>query len=126
MTKDEIRRREARIEAAKGKQARFLAAWQEGVRLAGKRYFRITAPSVEQATDIDQLRPNDEEIEDAIGVISSGEAVFLAAMVSFFNAELGQGLLQKCGYPNISDLASKLDEPRARVIAELFVNYHGW
>ncbi|GAB4361019.1 MAG: hypothetical protein Kow006_31410 [Gammaproteobacteria bacterium] len=108
------------------RERRFLAAWKRGVALAGESYFHVTSASVAEAINKNQLRPDWQRIEHAIGVISRGEAAFLAAMYSFFNAEDGQALLVRAGFPNLCDVASKLDPHRAEVIAELFLTYPGW
>ena len=105
---------------------RFLVAWKRGVALAGESYFLVEIPSVVEATHRNQLRPNYALVEDAVGRISAGQGAFLAAMYSFFNADDGQRLLARAGYPNICDLAAKLEGAHAEVIAELFLNYHGW
>jgi hypothetical protein len=105
---------------------RFLAAWKRGVAFAGESYFQVEVPNVAEATHRNQLRPDYATVEDAIGRISTGQGAFLAAMYSFFNAEDGQRLLARAGYSNICDLAAKLEGAHAEVIAELFLNYHGW
>lgn len=105
---------------------RFLAAWMRGVALAGASYFFVEVPYVAEATHRNQLCPNYALVEDAIGRVSAGQGAFLAAMYSFFNAEDGQRLLARAGYPNICDLAAKLEGQHAEIVAELFLNYHGW
>lgn len=105
---------------------RFLVAWKRGVVLAGESYFLVETPSVAEASHRNQLRPNYALVEDAVGRVSSGQGAFLAAMYSFFNAEDGQRLLARAGYPNICDLAAKLEGEHAVIVAELFINYHGW
>ena len=69
--------------------------------------------------------PNLEVIDQAIGVMSSGERVFLAAMVSFYNAEIGGALLKRVGVHGLSDIGG-LDLERRQVIAALILNYTGW
>ena len=108
------------------RQARFLAAWKRGVRLAGERCFDITAANVDRATDKDQLRPSWDYIEAHLLDRSRGEAAFLAALCSFFNRHWGQALLERAGYPNLCDLAATLDAERSAVVTELFLNYQGW
>jgi len=105
---------------------RFLAAWKRGVAFAGESYFLVETPSVAEASHRNQLRPNYALVEDAVGRVSSGQGAFLAAMYSFFNAEDGQRLLARAGYPNLCDLAAKLEGEHAEIVAELFLNYHGW
>ena len=108
------------------RERRFLEVWKQGVALAGQDCFKVSAPSVEDATDKRQLEPDWDFIEETLMVRSRGEAAFLAAMCSFYNPEWGQSLLVRAGYPNLCDLAAKLDAPRAKVIAALFVSYPGW
>lgn len=43
-----------------------------------------------------------------------------------FNHNEGLRLLERAGYPNIAELASKLDTKRAEVIAALFLNHTDW
>lgn len=108
------------------RERRFLEAWKRGVLLAGPGCFKVKAPTVEAATHKQQLEPDWDFIEASLTVRSRGEAAFLAAMCSFYNAEWGQTLLVRACYPNLCDLAAKLDAPYAQIIAELFLNYPGW
>jgi hypothetical protein len=71
------------------------------------------------------LCPRLDRISDAFGVLSSGQRMFLAAMVSFYNAHDGGELLHRCGFEGLSDLGG-LDLERRRVIADLVLNYSGW
>jgi hypothetical protein len=105
---------------------RFLEAWKRGIALIGPRFFEVKSSSIESATHKNELRPDWHVIEESLGVLSRGEAVFLAAMYSFYNAECGQILLTEAGHPNICDIASKLDREHAEVIAELLLTYAGW
>jgi hypothetical protein len=116
---------EARADAI-ARPPRFLAAWKRGVKLAGAQYFHVRAISVEAATDKNELKPNRQAIQDAIDEISRGQGAFLAAMYSFYNCNDGQELLIQAGYPNICDLAAKLDKDHAEIISELFLSYAGW
>ncbi|HSH28982.1 MAG TPA: hypothetical protein VK971_03655 [Thiohalobacter sp.] len=108
------------------REERFLAAWKRGIHLIGPQLFLVRAASVEAATDKNELRPDSELIEDSIHVISRGQAAFLGAMCSFFNPDWGQKLLSEIGFPNLCDIAAKLDREHAEVIAELFLTYSGW
>jgi hypothetical protein len=88
---EEIAHETARFAAA---PAVFFDAWKNGVALAGSRLFgRGMHTDLEHATSVWDLRPNVHLIDDAIGVMSSGEKRFLAALVSFYNAEDGGRLL---------------------------------
>ena len=55
---------------------RFLDAWKRGVTLIGTRFFEIKTSSAESATDKNQLRPNWDQVEESIGVLSRGETAF--------------------------------------------------
>ena len=116
----------ARVSDWRAREEAFLRAWKHGVRLAGERCFDITAASLEVATDKDQLRPSWDHVEAHLLDRSRGEAAFLAALCSFFNSHWGQALLERAGYPNLCDLAERLDAERTGVIAELFLSYQGW
>ena len=104
----------------------FFDAWKRGVELAGPTLFgEGTRESFARAVDKWDLCPNVDAIGEAIGAMSSGERVFLAAMVSFYNAEDGGVLLQRVGVHGFADLGG-LDLPRRRVIADLLLHYSGW
>ena len=62
---------------------------------------------------------------DALGVLSSGQRMFLSAMVSFYNAREGGAMLKRCHFHGLSDFDG-LDLQRRKVIADLLVNYNGW
>jgi len=104
----------------------FFQAWKRGVQLLNPALFgKGTKDHVDQAEDKWDLCPNLEVIDQAIGVMSSGERVFLAALVSFYNAEIGGALLKRVGVHGLSDLGG-LDLERRQVIADLILNYTGW
>ena len=63
---------------------------------------------------------------DADGpVLSSGQRMFLSAMVSFYNSREGGAMLKRCGFEGLSDLGG-LDLERRKVIADLTLHYNGW
>ena len=104
----------------------FFDAWKRGVELVGPELFGTGAREcLEQAVCKWDLRPNMDAIIDAIGTMSSGEKVFLAAMVSFYNAQEGGALLRRVGVFGLADLGG-LDLERRKVIAALILNYTGW
>ena len=121
---------QARLAKAKAeqqqRQARFLDAWKRGVRLAGERCFDITAPSVDRATDKDELRPNRDHVDAHLLARSRGEAAFLAVLCGFFNSDWGQALLEQAGFANLFELAGTLDAERSAIMSELFLTYQGW
>lgn len=107
----------------------FLSAWRRGIALAGDGYFGSGAAADNAAASSKwELAPRTDLIRDMIGVLSSGESVFLAAMVSFYNARVGDELIRvatgsDAGFASVS---AALDEPRRRVLADLLVSYEGW
>lgn len=104
----------------------FFQAWKHGVELVGPELFGDGTPQgLDAAISKWDLRPNLADINQAIGPMSSGEKVFLAAMTSFYNAEKGGALLKRVGVHGLADLGG-LDLERRKVIAALVLNYHGW
>jgi hypothetical protein len=106
--------------------AAFFRAWKSGVSLAGARFFGAGIKvNLDLAVDVWDLCPDLELISDSISAMSAGEKVFLAALVSFYNAEDGGRLLQRVGVHGLADLGG-LDLARRTVIAALILNYTGW
>ena len=107
--------------------ARFLEAWKRGVRLAGPQFFGMGSPQadLDHAESKWDLCPKMDLIDRAIGVMSSGEKVFLAALTSFYNAEDGGDLLKRVNVQGLADFGG-LDLERRAVIAALLLNYTGW
>jgi len=106
--------------------AAFFHAWKRGVALAGTHLFgNGTHAELDHAASVWDLRPKVQLIEHAIGVMSSGQKVFIAALVSFYNAEDGGRLFERIGVRGLADLGG-LDLKRRAVIAALVLNYSGW
>ncbi|WP_248746212.1 hypothetical protein [Pseudomonas sp. MWU12-2037] len=104
----------------------FFRAWKQAVQLAGITYFGDGSRSgFQDAQSKWDLCPNMPLIQRAIGVMSHGEKVFLAALVSFYNAEDGGRLLQAVDVHGLADLGV-LDAKRRALIAHLILNYSGW
>ena len=87
--------------------------------------WRRHARSLNQAKSKWDLRPDMLRANDALGVLSSGERMFLSAMFSFYNAREGGAMLKRCHFQGLSDFDG-LDLQRRKVIADLLVNYSGW
>lgn len=120
---EEIAREVAHFSAS---QQAFFAAWKRGVSIAGVGYFGEGARAdLDRAVSVWDLCPKISLIEDIIGTLSSGEKKFIAALVSFYNADDGQRLFTRAGIRGFCDLAV-LDYKRRAVIAELILNYLGW
>lgn len=104
----------------------FFEAWKQGVELAGVRFFgQGTREAFDLARTKWDLCPNVRLIKAAIGPMSAGEKVFLAAMVSFYDAHDGGALLRRVGVQGLSDLGG-LDAQRRDIIASLLLYYAGW
>lgn len=58
--------------------------------------------------------------------MASSDAVFLAALVSFYNGDAGGRLLKGLGASGLGDIASSLDPERREILAGLLVSYPGW
>ncbi|MGH3556010.1 MAG: hypothetical protein ACRDTK_00555 [Mycobacterium sp.] len=111
--------------AAFNEQA-FFEAWRRGVTIAGCRWFGDGQTSPDTAKSKWDLAPRVDDISASIGVLSSGEAMLLAAMVSFYNSEPGGQMLRDLGATGLSDISAGLDEQRRSVVADLLVSYPGW
>ncbi|EIF29950.1 hypothetical protein BCh11DRAFT_05410 [Burkholderia sp. Ch1-1] len=104
----------------------FFQAWKRGVEIAGTEWFGDgTRDGLKRATTKWDLRPNVLMLSDALGVLSGNQRMFLAAMVSIYDAREGGAMLRRCGFEGFSDLDG-LDLERRRVIADLVLHYHGW
>lgn len=104
----------------------FFITWRQGVKLAGVYYFGDgSVESYDRAECFEDLAPNFERIINALGVLSSGERTFIAALYSFYNAHDGGKLLAEVGIQGLADLCT-LDIRRRQIIATLLLNYEGW
>ncbi|MBS0476748.1 MAG: hypothetical protein JSR28_16585 [Proteobacteria bacterium] len=104
----------------------FFEAWKRGAEIAGPEWFGDGTPEgLQRATSKWDLRPKVLLLNDALGVLSGGQRMFLSAMVSFYNAREGGAMLKRCGFEGLSDLGG-LDLERRKVIADLVLNYSGW
>jgi len=104
----------------------FFQAWKRGVEIAGYTWFGDgSRENLVAADSVWDLRPRMSVIDEHLDVISRGERLFLAAMVSFYNAHDSVPLLKRCDFEGLADLV-RLDSQRRRVIADLVLNYTGW
>lgn len=104
----------------------FFKAWKRGAEIAGHEWFGDgTAEGLQRATSKWDLRPNVLLLSDALGVLSGGQRLFLAAMVSFYNAREGGAMLKRCEFEGLSDFG-RLDLQRRTVLVDLLFNYNGW
>jgi len=101
----------------------FLAAWKEGVKIAGRSWFSNCGVDLDTITSKWDLVPQYEKINESVGYLSEGERVFLLAMYSFYNSSMR---FHDFGPANPGALAAGLDEKRRRVLADLLISYTGW
>lgn len=107
--------------------AAFFDAWKRGIALAGPQWFGTGAESsLAAARSKHQLAPRYDDIVEALGWLSSGEAAFLVALYSFYNSHAAGKMFDQIGVRGLAHLSSRLDEPRCRVLADLLVSYAGW
>jgi len=104
----------------------FLGAWLRGIEIAGIEWFGDGAWSKSKPTKPTKwdYRPNCTMEE--LWRLSTRDAVFLAAMYSFYNPATGGRMLEELGYKSPGKLATTLGEPQLRVLADLMVAYEGW
>src|SRR5574340_27428 len=104
----------------------FFQAWKRGAEIAGHEWFGDgTREGLQRATTKWDLRPNMLMLNVALGVLSSGQRMFLSAMVSCYNSREGGAMLKRCGFGGLSDFGG-LDLERRQVIADLTLLYNGW
>ena len=109
-----------------GAPVRFLSTWKRAAVLAGIEHFGTgTRSALENATTKWDLTPDVTRISDALCLMNSGERLFIAALVSFYNSQDGGQLLKRAGFKGLADLG-RLDLPRRTLIATLILNYTGW
>lgn len=104
----------------------FSEAWLRGIGILGEhsRFFHSARVSAQHS--FRARPPNVALIKKHLDELSSSDAVFLAAMVSFFNGDAGGKLLRGLGASGLSDIAVSLNEERRQVLADMLVSYPGW
>ena len=109
----------------------FLAAWKKAIALAGEHLFThhsdYPAPDrIDQATDKWQLIPNYEVINNYLKTASTGEALFIAVLYSFYNGDDGWKMYQDLGYRGLGDIAYRLEYEELQIVTELMRYHTGW
>jgi hypothetical protein len=104
----------------------FFFAWKQGVALSGFTYFGDGSKAgFNKASCRWDLRPIMRMVDKNFEVLSNQERIFLAAMVSFHDAQKGGELLKQAGVKGLADLG--LLEPKQReIVASLIMHYHAW
>jgi hypothetical protein len=110
---DQIMREDQRFAAAP--QA-FFEAWKRGAEIAGPEWFGDgTRDGLNQAKTKWHLRPDMLRLNDALGVLSSGERMFLSAMVSFYNARVTFRHIRASEFRHLEASGRKFDGHRSGV-----------
>jgi len=109
----------------------FLDTWKKAVNLAGERFFTNNrdyqvASTADEATDKWQLIPVRKTIDNYLGVASTGEALFIAALYSFYNGRDGEKMIQELGYSGLGDIANRLEYDQLEIITTLMKYHTGW
>ncbi len=109
----------------------FLEAWKKAVMLAGEHLFTAhhdytATASIDAATDKWQLIPNYEAINQYLGVASTGEALFVATLYSFYNSAGGDAMCRDLGYQGIGDVAYRLEHEQLIIVTDLMLYHTGW
>jgi hypothetical protein len=107
---------------------RFLATWKRAVKVC-PRLFHCDAPSIDEATQKEQLRPNRDAVE---GFLRSKPEPWLRKFImsacSFYSDEWMKDWAKRMRLPRtpIGDLAIKLDMEHREILAALLTSYPGW
>lgn len=109
----------------------FLNTWKKGVTMAGERLFTNhqdypALVSIDAATDKQQLIPNHEAVNEYLEVASTGEALFVAVMYSFYSSVEGDVMCRDQGYQGLGDIACGLDYEQHQIIIDLMRYHTGW
>lgn len=104
----------------------FSKAWRRAIRFnpSYQDYFRQTSSLVPLSYRAHP--PMVAKIKKDLDELPSSDAIFLAALVSFYNGDAGARLLRGLGASGLSDIAASLDQARRGILADLLVNYCGW
>jgi len=109
----------------------FLDAWKEAVKMAGPRLFTaepgyIKPDSIDDAEDKWQLIPDINAIREYCNTCSVSEGVFIGTLVSFYNTDIGNEILERFGWSAVGGVANRLELDQLEVITKLMLNHTGW
>lgn len=100
----------------------FTKAWTRGIELIGREYFR----DIGYQAPYRARPPYISDIKKSLESLPASTAVFLAAMVSFYNGDTGGKMLRSLQAAGLGDIAARLDNDQRQVLADLMVAYTGW
>jgi hypothetical protein len=95
-----------RLEGAFYSEQAFFEAWRRGSRSPAPGGSATDGPHPESANSKWELTPRVDDISASIGVLSSGEAMLLAAMVSLYNSDPSGQMLRDLGATGLSDISA--------------------
>jgi len=106
---------------------RFLAAWKRGVQFAPA-LFHCATPTVEAATDKNQLRPSWDAVEAFLrSRPEPWKRDLIMSLCSFYNNDWMEEWAKKLRIRrSIGTLAITLDGDHREVLADLLDSYRGW
>lgn len=107
-------------------EASFLDVWRDGVQIAGAGLFGCQVAHPREAAHWRQLTPKLDVMRRELPNRGQVDAVFAAALASFFNPEEGQKLMARAGCHGFGGLAVLLDARRRSLLACLLANFRGW
>lgn len=100
----------------------FTKAWQRGMKIAGESYFYDRG----YVTSYRSAPPNVVGIKKSLETLPAGTAIFLAALVSFYNGETGGKMLRTLQAAGLGDISARLNQDQRQVLADLLLAYTGW
>lgn len=114
-------------------EAEFLAAWKAAIKLQPKRFFPYFGVSsveeIDAVADKDDLRPDHEIFDRTLGSISSGEALYLISLYSFFSDTDAKVMCERynISFPTVGRLSNYFANDKKLVaIIELMRTFPGW
>lgn len=104
-----------------GKEADFLMAWRDAVDMIGAQYFLLKTPT-DQCMSKWDMQPKIDLLRARVGVMSSGEQVFVKTVIQFYNEDI----FKAHDRPTLRDIAGRLDAERLNIVLRLLRSYSGW
>lgn len=111
----------AELAAEQRDPADFLEAWRDAVQMAGESWFMLKKP-LHECTCLDDMKMENDMVRSGVGVLSSGEQVFLKAISQFYNDRI----FPSHDRPSLADISYSLDHQRLRIVMRLMRHYTGW
>lgn len=102
-------------------ESKFVDAWRDAVALIGEQYFMLRAP-LHECIDKWQMEPKVDMIRSNLGVFSTGEKIFVQAVIQFYNDRA----LPRHDLPTMTDICTSLDAQRLKIVMRLMRHYGGW